>query len=272
MSMQYELQVFETEEHHTFRTVDRDGEPWFVLVDVCRALDLKNPSDAASRLDDDEKMTLALTEGQSGVRGGARSMTVINESGLYTLVLRSDKPGAKKFKKWVTSEVLPSIRKTGGYGAAKVPRFIKRFNANWDRVSPGHFSVISELAIRLNGRMEMVGHVMADVAPDGKELRPDISVGKGFSAWLKEHHSSVCDNFTFYWHVTPEAEIQARQYPNEMLPLFIDYVENVWIPQCRPYFVTRDPAAVPHLPKLLASTPRSVPRTAPRFLPKARRA
>ncbi len=99
------------------RLTDRDGQPWFVLADVCRVLDHSNPSKAAERLDDDEKMTLSNSEGHSGQRGGAQSFTIINESGLYSLILTSRKAAAKRFKKWVTAEVLPSIRKTGGYGA-----------------------------------------------------------------------------------------------------------------------------------------------------------
>lgn len=112
---------------HSVRVVVRDGEPWFVASDVCAALDYKNTSKAvADHLDEDERMTLTSGYGQSegglttgstgaGKRGGARFTVVINESGLYALVLRSRKPEARKFAKWVTSEVLPAIRKTGIY-------------------------------------------------------------------------------------------------------------------------------------------------------------
>jgi len=93
----------------------RDSAPWFVAADVCSALGIANPSDALRRLDDDERMTLAITEGHSGRRGGAQSLGFINESGLYSLILTSRKSNAKRFKKWVTAEVLPSIRKTGAY-------------------------------------------------------------------------------------------------------------------------------------------------------------
>lgn len=250
-SVQYALQIFQTEDDFDFRIIDRDGEPWFVLVDACRAIDLKNPSDAASRLDADERMTLVLTEGQTGVRGGARSMTVINESGLYSLILRSDKPEAKRFKKWVTSEVLPSIRKTGSYGG-RVPAFIRRYNENWDRIDTGYFSVINELVIRVWGRLEQAGHTMADKARDGSELRPDVSVGRRFSDWLKKNHPTVSNEFSYYIHKTPEWQGECRQYPNSMLPLFLDYVDTVWIPECADeYFKTRDPAALHYLPKLL---------------------
>ncbi len=97
------------------RTVILSDEPWWVLADVCRVLELSNPSKVAERLDDDEKMTLTLSEGHSGQRGGAQKATIISESGLYKVILRSDKPEAKKFTRWVTHEVLPSIRKHGGY-------------------------------------------------------------------------------------------------------------------------------------------------------------
>lgn len=249
--MQFALKVFETEDHFDFRIIDRNGEPWFVLVDVCRAIDIKNPSDAASRLDADEKMTLALTEGQSGSRGGPRSMTVINESGLYSLILRSDKPEAKKFKKWVTSEVLPTIRKTGAYGS-RVPAFIKRYNENWDRIEQGHFSVLNELVIRVWGRLEQSGHTMADKAPDGTEIRMDGSVGRCFSDWLKKHHPTISTSFSYYMHKTAQWEGEVRQYPMSMLPIFLEYVDTVWIPERAPdYFKTRDAAALPYLQKLL---------------------
>ena len=97
------------------RVLDREGFPWFVLADVCRVLEIGNPSEASKRLDADEKMTLSNIEGHSGRRGGPQALTIINESGLYSLVLTSRKAAAKRFKKWVTAEVLPTIRKTGAY-------------------------------------------------------------------------------------------------------------------------------------------------------------
>lgn len=96
---------------------DPAGEPWFVAADVCAALAIGNPSDAVRRLDDDEKMTLDTTEGHSGQRGGAQALNVVSEPGLYSLILKSRKPEARRFKRWVTHEVLPSIRKTGAYAA-----------------------------------------------------------------------------------------------------------------------------------------------------------
>lgn len=86
-----------------------------MLADVCAVLEHSNPTMVASRLDDDERITLNISEGN---RGNPHAIA-INESGLWSLVLTSRKPQAKRFKKWVTSEVIPSIRKTGGYIAAK---------------------------------------------------------------------------------------------------------------------------------------------------------
>ena len=93
-----------------FRALTVDGEPWFVAKDVCDVLDLENVTKAVYGLDEDE---LALLKVRSG--GQEREMNCVSESGLYTLIIRSNKPQAKPFRKWVTGEVLPSIRKTGGY-------------------------------------------------------------------------------------------------------------------------------------------------------------
>jgi len=89
---------------------DESGEPWFIASDVCSALTIVNNRMAIDRLDEDEKGVSSID-----TLGGQQNLTTINESGLYSLILTSRKPEAKKFKKWVTSEVLPSIRKTGGY-------------------------------------------------------------------------------------------------------------------------------------------------------------
>lgn len=103
------MQIFNYQNNEV-RTVEMNGEPWFVLKDVCEVLDLGTTAKVAERLDADEKGM-----NQIHTPGGLQSVTVINESGLYNVILRSDKPEAKPFRKWVTSEVLPSIRKNGGY-------------------------------------------------------------------------------------------------------------------------------------------------------------
>ena len=95
------------------RVISQNNEPWFVLKDVCKILELENSRNVTSRLDDDEKSTVRIMDGTDG----NPNKTIINESGLYSLILRSRKPEAKRFKKCVTSEVLPSIKKPVGAGA-----------------------------------------------------------------------------------------------------------------------------------------------------------
>lgn len=107
-----ELQVFNSSEFGKIRTITKDDEPMFCLIDICKALEIRNATDVAKRLDEDELTRLNL-----GSRAGETNF--ITESGLYAVILRSDKPNAKKFRKWVTSEVLPSIRKNGGYIAGQ---------------------------------------------------------------------------------------------------------------------------------------------------------
>lgn len=93
------------------RVITKENEPWFVLNDVCKILELENSRNVTARLDNDEKDYVHIMD----AIGRERETTIINESGLYSLIIRSRKSEAKHFKKWVTSEVLPSIRKTGGY-------------------------------------------------------------------------------------------------------------------------------------------------------------
>ena len=112
--MNNSLRVFDNEEFGTIRTVMIDGEPWFVGKDVAEALGYTNPRDALSKhVDDEDKKTVAIRD---GIRGNP-NVTVINESGVYSLILSSKLPNAKKFKRWVTAEILPSVRQTGSYSA-----------------------------------------------------------------------------------------------------------------------------------------------------------
>lgn len=107
-----EMQLFTNEQFGTIRTVMQNDEPWFVAKDVCEALELGNTSMALERLDDDELISVKLMSG-----GQNREMIVVNEPGLYSLILGSRKPEAKAFKRWVTHDILPAIRKTGRYAA-----------------------------------------------------------------------------------------------------------------------------------------------------------
>ena len=104
-----DLQTFNYQSNEV-RTIQKNGEPWFVLKDVCQVLGIGNSRMASDRLDPDEKGV-----SQIDTPGGKQEMTCINESGLYNVILRSDKPEAKPFRKWVTAEVLPTIRRHGMY-------------------------------------------------------------------------------------------------------------------------------------------------------------
>lgn len=112
--MMDELQVFQNEEFGSVRTLVIDGEPWFVGRDIALALGYSNPSKAViAHVEPEDKKTDTLSYSQNGNTSG--KLTIINESGMYCLILSSKLPNAKKFKRWVTNEVLPVIRKTGAY-------------------------------------------------------------------------------------------------------------------------------------------------------------
>ena len=117
------LQVFSFQDKQV-RVVMENGEPWWVAKDICGVLELGNVSQAVERLDNDEKGICKVD-----TPGGMQDMTVINESGIYALILRSNKPEAEKFRKWITSEVLPAIRKRGAY---MTPQKIKEATLNPD--------------------------------------------------------------------------------------------------------------------------------------------
>lgn len=124
-----ELQVFNNSEFGELRTVTIDGEPWFVGKDVATALGYNNSRDAiAKHVDAEDLNTVAIRD---GIKGNP-NMTIINESGLYSLILSSKLPTAKRFKRWVTAEVLPTLRKTGSYSLAPIEPAVPRRVLNAD--------------------------------------------------------------------------------------------------------------------------------------------
>ena len=118
-----QLQVFKNPEFGEIRVIEKDGEPWFVAVDVCDILGLSNPTIAVSRLDKDERAKFNL--GRQG------NSTIVNEPGLYTLILGSRKPEAKAFKRWITHDIIPAIRK---YGAYMTPEKLEEAICNPDTI------------------------------------------------------------------------------------------------------------------------------------------
>jgi len=141
---------------HPVRLVtDTSGVPWWVAADVCAILEIANVSQAVAALDDDEKGICKIY-----THGGPQEMITVNESGLYTLILRSSKPEAKPFRRWITHEVLPSIRKTGAYQAKPKPKPKRGSKARTIRFPDGEVityePVPFRMYIELNSLKEMM--------------------------------------------------------------------------------------------------------------------
>lgn len=108
------------------RVIPRDGEPWFVLVDVCKVLGIANSRNVSNRLDEGDEKGSAIVD----TLGGPQQMTIVNEAGVFAAVFTSNRPDAKRFQKWVTSEVLPAIRRTGSYGIPEESKDVELKNQN----------------------------------------------------------------------------------------------------------------------------------------------
>jgi anti-repressor protein len=187
------LTVFENQEFGKVRTVLKDGETWFVAKDVCDCLDVKNVSDAINMLDDDEKNTIVLNEGI-----GNPEKSIINESGLYSLVLSSRKPSAKKFKKWVTSEVLPSIRKTGGYVQEnRAIDFVNNWLPSLDETSKNVIAGVIEENRKLQYKIE-TDKPLVDFAETISASSDSIDVGV-FAKVIKDEGINIGRNKLFQW-------------------------------------------------------------------------
>lgn len=158
------LQVFNYEGQQV-RTVEKDGEIWFVAKDVCDILELTNPSEALRSLDNDERSTLRITEGTS-ISGGNPNMNVITESGVYALVFKSRKPEAKQFSRWVRSEVLPSIRKTGTY---MTPNAVEKILND-----PESFIEMIRAYQSEKERADLLAHQKADLEAQQERDRPKV--------------------------------------------------------------------------------------------------
>lgn len=245
------LKYPDSEEQVAVRTALIDGDVWFVGSDICDVLGYSNSRDALIR----HCKSRGVAKRDTPTSSGVQSLTFINESNVYRLLAKSKLPSAEKFEEWLFEEVLPEIRKTGGYGRTGLTVFAKRVLKNYLRPAPGYFSVISELYLLLQGRFEAAGYVIKDFAGDGKEIRPDISVGIGFSKHLKINYPKITDAYTFYDHEFESGmQIPARQYHDSLLSLFRDYVLNYWIPECsHEYLVKRDPDAVKYIPAVIGS-------------------
>lgn len=167
-----ELQIFDYN-GTPLRTVEKDGELWWVLKDVCEVIGIAKHTNVAARLEDDEKGACVM-----GTPSGQQSMIIINEPGLYNVILRSDKPEAKDFKRWVTHEVLPSIRRHGSYALAPT-----------QPMTPAQLlAAQAQLLVDMERRMdEMQGQTRA------LEAKVDTAM-KAFSRPAEDHWRADMDN------------------------------------------------------------------------------
>lgn len=257
--MQLALHKFNDGENHfsQVRTLEVDGQIWFVANDVATTLGYSSPRDAIIRhckSDGVVKRDVVTTNKNTPIQ----SMNTINEPNLYRLIVKSQLASAERFEKWVFEEVLPSIRNKGYYGKidrSAMPNFAIRYKNNYHKIDPSYFSVITEMYVRLYSALEAVGYVIPDKGLHAKKMMPDISVGQGFAKYLKENDVKYYDNCKTYEHTFDDGrEAQsAKMYSIDALPLFIKWLYNVWIPtKSQAYFKGRDDLALDYLPKLLS--------------------
>lgn len=167
--MSNDIQVFQNQEFGELRTIVKEGEPWFVAKDVCDILEIQNHKDAIKRLDDDEKSGVVLTD----PHGRPQETNCVSEFGLYSLVLGSRKPQAHAFKRWVTHDVIPSIRKHGAY---MTPETIEKALLNPD--------TIIQLATTLKSEQEKRRAAEAQIEADKPKVQFADSVGSSKQAIL----------------------------------------------------------------------------------------
>lgn len=234
---------FETSQQ--IRIIDQNGEFWFIANDVCNILEIANARDAISNLDDDEKADVALTDISSNGVKQSRKVNIINESGLYTLILRSRKAMQKgtvqhKFRKWVTSEVLPSIRKTGTYTAP----VIKPTNTitSQDVSNIKHLVHLCGTPLHASGSARFAIHA---------RLR-ELTGTTGGQVYTTEHLPLIADELVRIYHVlnqygTKRRAIEAdiirhviRGGRDEMLPALLDEMDKLAELRADSFFPTVD--------------------------------
>lgn len=189
-----DMKIFENSEFGAVRVVDVNGEPWFVAKDVCECLELGNPRTSIALLDEDEKGVHTMD-----TPGGAQEMSIVSEAGLYSLILRSRKPEAKAFKRWITHEVLPTIRRTGQYGGYALPRVPQSFpDALADQLGEGkHWKQVKAIPWLLEvfhesaGMYSQVGRKLSDLGAR-MGLSPRIKEDSQYGT-VKIHHVEVIE-------------------------------------------------------------------------------
>lgn len=214
------------------RMVSRNGEPWWVAKDVCDVLEIGNSRDAIARLDDDEKGV-----GSIDTLGGTQEMTMVNESGLYSLIIGSRKPESKRFKRWITHEVLPSIRRTGVYAVDPAPKdeftilreMIDVLESNRKRITSleGNVGTIETTVLALRDTVDLFG---ADTdyrtvraylrgAKINMPLKDASSVGKKAAALCRDRGILIGD-------VADERHGSVHSYPIDVLDEAVAFVQS----------------------------------------------
>ena len=183
-------QEFSHQDFGTIRSLLKNGQPWFVAADVCKALEIGNSRQATSRLDADEKGVIS-----TDTPGGAQTMTIVSEPGLYTLILGSRKPEAKAFRRWITHDVIPAIRKTGGYVAdseAFVQNYLPFADESIKNLFRSTLAVIDQQNCKMREDAPKV--LFADSVSSSDD---DISVGE-LAKILAQHGVDFGRNRLFY--------------------------------------------------------------------------
>lgn len=216
------LQIFSNSEFGEVRTALVNDEPMFCLIDICKALEMSNPTMVAQRLDDDERTKLDL--GRQG------ETNFITESGLYAVILRSDKPNAKKFRKWVTSEVLPSIRKTGSYQKKLSPQEMMR-------IQLGMLDDVSDRVSKLENTMN-IDYGQQKVLNDLVSARViKILGGKNSNAYKeisRKVFAEINHDYKDYFNVNSRAN--TPRLKNEQA---VEYIKN-WMPSTNTMMLIKD--------------------------------
>ena len=232
---------------HDVRFVGTPDKPEWVAKDVCDVLGISNSREALARLEDYQKGVIT-----TDTLGGIQKLATVTEPGLYALIFTSRKETAKDFQRWVFSEVLPSIRKTGGYGKTEYnPQWFKRlvlFRSK-TKIPTGWFCIFEEMSMALMADFEDAGYSLPDKAI------PDISIGKCFCNYLRSLGYDTTKGAGYvrsYVHRYPDGRTpEANIYANEILPLYREWFAETYKPHNLPAYLKRQNPNVP--PSLCAA-------------------
>ncbi len=209
------------------RVIEKDGEPWFVAKDVCDILEISNGRDAVSRLDDDEKDAVGITD----AIGREQQTTIISESGVYALVFTSRKPEAEQFKRWIRKEVLPSIRKHGAY---MTPQKIEEVLLNPDTI----IQLATELKKERERRLALEPKAEAyDIFMDASNLQPmnDVAkclgIGRNKLFALLRKKKIIRSNNTPYQEYIDRGYFAVKEKPIKMGDASFNYAQTFVTPK-----------------------------------------